>query len=78
MIFPSESDWEFRPTQRSRVLSVDMPDLPGIRSGLPVAFDRLATSNDEVDLAVGLLKCAIRVSPLGGGSGVRSFRLFSW
>jgi hypothetical protein len=30
MIFPGESDWEFRPTQRSWVLSVDMPDLPGV------------------------------------------------
>jgi type IV secretory pathway VirB6-like protein len=42
-----------------------MPDLPGIRSGLPVTFDRLATSDDEVDRAVGLLKHAIRVAPFG-------------
>jgi hypothetical protein len=28
MIFPGESDWELRPTQRLRSFSVDMPDLP--------------------------------------------------
>jgi hypothetical protein len=33
--------------------------------GLLVAFDRLATSDDEVDLAVGLLKRAIGVAPFG-------------
>jgi hypothetical protein len=32
---------------------------------LPVAFDRLATSDDEVDLAFGLLKSAIGVAPFG-------------
>jgi hypothetical protein len=30
MIFLGESDWEFRPTQRPRVFSVDVPDLPGV------------------------------------------------
>jgi hypothetical protein len=77
MIYPGESDWEFRPPQRSRVFSVDVPDLPGVRSSLSVGFDRLATSNDEVDLAVGLLECIIGVAPLGGGGGVRSFQLLS-
>jgi hypothetical protein len=32
---------------------------------LTVGFDRLATTNDEVDLAVGLLECTIGVSPFG-------------
>jgi hypothetical protein len=65
MIFPGESDWEFRPPQRSQVFGADVPDLPGVRSSLLVAFDRLATSDDEVDLAVGLLECAIGVAPFG-------------
>jgi hypothetical protein len=30
MIFPGESDWEFRPSQRSWVFGVDMSDLPSI------------------------------------------------
>jgi hypothetical protein len=65
MIFLGESDWEFRPLQRSRVFSVDVPNLPGIRSSLSVAFDSLATFDDEVDLTVGHLECAIGVSPFG-------------
>jgi hypothetical protein len=65
MIFPRESDWEFRPPQGSRVFSVDVPDLPGVRSRLSVGFDRLATSDDEIDLAVGLLECTIGVAPFG-------------
>jgi hypothetical protein len=65
MIFPGESDWEFRPLQQSQVFSVDVPDLPGVRSRLSVGFDRLATSDDEVDLAVGLLECTIGVAPFG-------------
>jgi hypothetical protein len=28
MIFPGESNWEFRPTQRPWVFGVDVPDLP--------------------------------------------------
>jgi hypothetical protein len=48
-----------------QVFGVDVPDLPGILSSLSVAFDRLATSNDEVDLAVGLLECTIGVAPFG-------------
>jgi hypothetical protein len=65
MIFPGESDWEFRLPQRSRVFGGDVPDLPGVRSGLSVTFDRLATSDDEVDLAVGFLECTIGVAPFG-------------
>jgi hypothetical protein len=65
MVFLGESDWEFRPPQRSRVFSVDVSDLPVVRSSLLVGFDRLATSNDEVDLAVGLLECTIGVAPFG-------------
>jgi hypothetical protein len=64
-IFTGESDWEFRPPQRSRIFSVDVPDLSGVRSSLPVGFDHLATSDNEVDLAVGLLKCTIGVAPFG-------------
>jgi hypothetical protein len=30
MIFPRESDWEFRPPQRSQVFGVDVFDLPGV------------------------------------------------
>jgi hypothetical protein len=30
MIFPGESDWEFRPTRRLRIFGVDVPDLPGV------------------------------------------------
>jgi hypothetical protein len=30
MIFPGESDWEFRPTQRPRVFCVDVSDLPSV------------------------------------------------
>jgi hypothetical protein len=30
MIFPGESGWEFRPTQRPRVFDVDVPNLPGV------------------------------------------------
>jgi hypothetical protein len=30
MIVPGESDWEFRPPQRSWVFGVDVPDLPGV------------------------------------------------
>jgi hypothetical protein len=30
MIFPGESDWEFKPPQMSRILGVDVADLPGI------------------------------------------------
>jgi hypothetical protein len=65
MIFPGESDWKFRPPQRSWVFSVDVPDLPGIPSSLSVAFDRLAAINNEVDLMVGLLECTIGVAPFG-------------
>jgi hypothetical protein len=65
MIFPGESDWKFKPPQRSRVFGVDVPDLPGIGSSLSVAFDRLATSDDEVHLAVSLLECTIGVAPFG-------------
>jgi hypothetical protein len=65
MIFPGESDWEFKPPQRSRIFSVDVPDLSGIQSSLPVSFDRLATSDNEVDLAVGLLECTVGVAPFG-------------
>jgi hypothetical protein len=65
ILFPGESDWKFRPPQRSRVFSVDVPDLPGVRSGLSVGFDRLETSDDEVDLAVSLLECTIGVAPFG-------------
>jgi hypothetical protein len=64
-IFTGESDWEFRPPQRSRIFSVDVPDLSGVRSSLPVGFDHLATSDNEVDLAVGLLKCTVGVAPFG-------------
>jgi hypothetical protein len=56
MIFPGKGDWEFRPPQRSWIFSVDVPGLSGVRSSLSVGFDRLATSNDEIDLAVGLLE----------------------
>jgi hypothetical protein len=65
MIFPGESDWEFRPPQRSRIFSVDVADLFGVRSSLSVGFDRLATSDNEVDLAVGLLECTVGVAPFG-------------
>jgi hypothetical protein len=65
MIFPGESDWEFRPPQRSQVFSVDVPDLPGVRSSLSIAFERLATSDDEVDLVVGFLECTVGVAPFG-------------
>jgi hypothetical protein len=65
MILPGESDWEFRPPQRSWIFSVDVPDLSGVRSSLPVGFDRLATSDDEVDLAVGLLEYTVGVAPFG-------------
>jgi hypothetical protein len=65
MILPRESDWEFRPLQRSWIFSVDVPDLSGVRSSLPVGFDRLATTDDEVDLTVGLLECTIGVAPFG-------------
>jgi hypothetical protein len=65
MIFPRESDWEFRPPLRSRVFGVDVPDLSGGLSSLSIAFDRLATYNDEVDLAVSLLECTIGVAPFG-------------
>jgi hypothetical protein len=40
-----------------------VPDLPGVWSSLSVAFDHLATSNDEVDLAIGLLEGTIGVAP---------------
>jgi hypothetical protein len=30
MIYPGESDWQFRPSQRSQVFSVDVLDLPGV------------------------------------------------
>jgi hypothetical protein len=33
-----------------------MPDLPGVRSSLPVGIDRLATNNNEVDVAIRLLE----------------------
>jgi hypothetical protein len=52
-----------------------VPDLSGVRSSSPVGLDRLGTSDDEVDLAVGLLECTVGVSPLGGDGGVRSLRL---
>jgi hypothetical protein len=65
MIFPAQGDWEFRPPQRSSIFSVDVPDLSSVGSSLPVGFDRLATSDDEVDLAVGLLECTVRVAPIG-------------
>jgi hypothetical protein len=65
MILPKESDWEFRPLKRSWIFSVDVPDLPGVRSSLPVGSDRLVTTDDEVDLAVGLLECTIGVAPFG-------------
>jgi hypothetical protein len=65
MIFPGESDWKFRPPQRSQVFSVDVPNLPSVRSSLSVGFDRLATSVNEVDLTVSLLECTIGVSPFG-------------
>jgi hypothetical protein len=52
MIFPGESDWELRPTQRLRGFHVDMSDLPGVGSVLSVAFGRLATTDDEIDLSV--------------------------
>jgi hypothetical protein len=65
MIFPGEGDWEFRPPQRSWIFSVGVPDPSGVRSSLPVGFDRLATSDDEVDLAVGLLECTVGVCPFG-------------
>jgi hypothetical protein len=42
-----------------------VPNLPGVRSSLPVAFDRLVTSDDELDLAVGFLECTIGVAPFG-------------
>jgi hypothetical protein len=77
IILPGESDWEFRPPQRSWIFSVDVPDLSGFRSSLPVSFDRLETSDDEVDLAVGLLECTVGVAPFGGGGGVRSLWLLS-
>jgi hypothetical protein len=47
------------------IFSVDVHDLSGVRSSLPVGFDRLATTDDEVDLAVGLLECTIGVAPFG-------------
>jgi hypothetical protein len=53
MIFPGESGWELRPTQRLWSFSVDVPDLPCVRSELPLAFGRLAATDDEVDLSVG-------------------------
>jgi hypothetical protein len=56
MIFPGESDWEVRPTPRLQSFSVDVPDLPCVRSKLPVAFGRLATADDEVDLSFGCLE----------------------
>jgi hypothetical protein len=65
MILPRESDWEFRPPQRSWIFSVDVPDFSGVRSSLPVDFDRLATTDDVVDLAVGLLESTIGVAPFG-------------
>jgi hypothetical protein len=65
MIFPREGDWEFIPPQRSWIFSVDVPDLSSVRSSLPVGFDRLATPDDEVDLAVGLLECTVVVAPFG-------------
>jgi hypothetical protein len=65
MTFLGESDWKFRPPQRSRGFSVKVPDLPGIRLGLSVGFDCLATCDDEVDLAVSLLECTIGVAPFG-------------
>jgi hypothetical protein len=63
MIFPGESDWVFRPTQRLWSFSVDVHNLPCVRSQLPIALGRLATTNDEVDFSVGSLKCAIGVAP---------------
>jgi hypothetical protein len=65
MIFLGEGDWEFRPPQRSWIFSVDVPDLSGVRSSLLVGFDRLATFDDEVDLAVDLLECIVGVAPFG-------------
>jgi hypothetical protein len=65
MIFPGEGDCEFRPLQRLWIFSVDVPDLFDVRSSLPVGFDRLDTSDDEVDLAVGLLECTVGVAPFG-------------
>jgi hypothetical protein len=56
MIFPGKGDWEFRPPQRSWIFIVDVTDLSGVRSSLSVGFDCLATSDDEVDLAVGFLE----------------------
>jgi hypothetical protein len=53
MIFPGESDWELRPTQKLCSFSVDVPNLPCVRSELPVAFDHLAATDDDVDLSVG-------------------------
>jgi nicotinic acetylcholine receptor alpha-3 len=65
MILLRESDREFRPPQRSWIFSVDVPDISGVRSSLPVGFDHLATSDNEVDLEVGLLECTIGVAPFG-------------
>jgi hypothetical protein len=65
MIFLGKGDWEFRPPQRSQIFSVDVPDLSGVRSSLSVGFDCLATSDDEIDLAVGLLECTVGVAPFG-------------
>jgi hypothetical protein len=65
MIFPEKGDWEFRPLQRSWIFSVDVPDLSGVRSSLSAGFDRLATSDDEIDLAVSLLECTVGVAPFG-------------
>jgi hypothetical protein len=42
-----------------------VPDLPSVRSSLSVGFDRLSTSDDEVDLAVSFLECTIGVAPFG-------------
>jgi hypothetical protein len=53
MIFPGESSLELRPTQRLWSFSIDVPDLPCVRSELPLAFGRLAATDDEVDLSVG-------------------------
>jgi hypothetical protein len=45
------------------IFSVDVPDVSGVRLSLPVGFDHLVTTDDEVDLAVGLLECTIGVAP---------------
>jgi hypothetical protein len=42
-----------------------MPDLSGARSSSPIGFDHLATTDNEVDLAVDLLECTIGVAPFG-------------